>query len=346
MRELVHHVTRRDFLGGLSATVVCALQGFAQGSSRFSNIRTPDEWARERDKILAAMQAVMGPLSTKERGPVEIDTLERAALPKFTRDKIRFLSEDRDYVPAYLFVPRNLKGAAPGIVCLHQTTSIGKSEPAGIGGNPNLYYARELAERGYVTLAPDYPNFGEYQFDPYQHGYVSATMKGICNHRRAVDVLQSLPDVARDLIGAIGHSLGGHNTLFLGAFDPRVKVLATSCGFNSFKKYFGGDLTGWSHKGYMPLIAEKYGKDPARVPFDFPDVIAALAPRPLFISAPLRDENFEVSGVRDCVDAAKPIYERIFQAGDRLVAVYPDAAHEFPASVREVAYAFFGRWLK
>ena len=343
---MVPHLTRRDFLGGLAGTLACAWQGLAQANAQFSDIRTAAEWAIKRETIVTAMQAVMGPLPVKERLPVEVAALEQAELPKFTRTKIRFLSDDADYVPAYLFVPRNLKGAVPGILCLHQTTSIGKGEPAGVGGTSNLYYARELAERGYVTLAPDYPNFGDYQFDPYQHGYVSATMKGICNHRRAVDVLQSLPDVAKDKIGSIGHSLGGHNTLFLGVFDLRVKVLATSCGFNSFRKYRGGDLTGWSHKGYMPLIAEKYGKDPARVPFDFPDIIAALAPRPVFINAPLRDDNFEVSGVRDCVDAAKPIYERIFEACNRLVAVYPDAGHEFPVSIREAAYGFFDRWLK
>ncbi|MEP7272965.1 MAG: alpha/beta hydrolase family protein [Acidobacteriota bacterium] len=332
----------------MASAVVCAAQGhgFAQFGSRFAGIRTTAEWAEQREMILAGMQMVMGALPTKERPPVEVATMDRAEFAKFSREKIRFLGDDSDYIPAYLFIPTKLKKAAAGVLCLHQTISLGKGEPAGLGGNSNLHYARELAERGYVTLAPDYPNFGDYQFDPYQHGYASATMKGICNHRRAVDVLQSLPDVAKDRIGSIGHSLGGHNTLFLGVFDLRVKALATSCGFNSFRKYYGGNLTGWSHKGYMPLIAEKYGKDPGRMPFDFPEVIAALAPRPLFISAPLRDENFEVSGVRDCVDAARPIYERIFRAGNRLVAVYPDVGHEFPTAVRQSAYAFLDRWLR
>ena len=45
----------------------------------------------------------------------------------------------------------------PAMLCLHQTTKIGKEEPAGLGGNPNLHYALHLAQRGYVTLAPDYP---------------------------------------------------------------------------------------------------------------------------------------------------------------------------------------------
>ena len=185
------------------------------------------------------------------------------------------------------------------MLCLHQTTRIGKGEPAGLGGKPDLQYARELAERGYVTLAPDYPNFGDYHVDAYAMGYASTTMKGIWNHMRAVDLLRSLPEVDGKRIGVIGHSLGGHNSLFLAAFDTRIRAIVTSCGFNSFAKYMKGDLTGWSHKGYMPRIASEYGKDPARMPFDFPGVLAALAPRPVFINAPLNDANFEVSGVRD-----------------------------------------------
>ena len=51
----------------------------------------------------------------------------------------------------------------------------------------------------------------------------SATMKGIVNHRRAVDLLASLPEVDPRRIGVIGHSLGGHNSLFVAAFDPRIK---------------------------------------------------------------------------------------------------------------------------
>ena len=84
------------------------------------------------------------------------------------------------------------KAKLPAMLCLHQTVKIGKGEPAGVGGAREPAYALELAERGYVTLAPDYPNFGDYKIDLYAKGYASATMKGIWNHMRAVDLLQSL----------------------------------------------------------------------------------------------------------------------------------------------------------
>lgn len=231
------------------------------------------------------------------------------------------------------------------MLCLHQTIAIGKSEPAGLGGAANLRYAKHLAERGYVTLAPDYPNYGDYKFDPYANGYVSATMKGIWNHSRAVDLLQSLPEVDGERIGVIGHSLGGHNSMFVAAFDTRLKVIVSSCGFNAFPKYYSGNLAGWSHNGYMPRIASVYDKDPKKMPFDFPEIIAAFAPRPFFANAPVGDSNFEVSGVKDCITAAAPVYE-LLGAKDKLTAIYPNCGHDFPEEARKVAYEWIDKWLK
>lgn len=315
-----------------------------QGQAR--TVTTPEQRAVRRKHILEAMQLAMGPLPAKT---AEIVTLVNSACtargPKFTSYRVDFASPDGDLVPAYLFIPTGLKGKAPGMLCLHQTTGIGKSEPAGLGGLPNLHYAKELAERGYVTLAPDYPGYGDYQCDPYAMGYVSATMKGIVNHRRALDVLQSLPEVDPERLGCIGHSLGGHNTLFLAAFDERVKVAVTSCGFNSFRKYMGGDVSGWSHKGYMPRIKELYDAKGDKMPFDFSEIVAAVAPRAVFTNSPLKDSNFAVEGVYDCLRAAQPVFD-LLGAGDKLQAVHPDCEHDFPVEAREAAYEFVGKVLK
>ncbi len=309
-------------------------------------VRKPGDWQRRRAHILAALQEVMGPLPPHSAAPLAIEVLEELQEARFTRRKITFASADGDRVPAYLFVPRGGTGRLPAMLCLHQTVAIGKAEPAGLGGKPNLHYALELAERGYVALAPDYPGFGDYKIDVYAMGYQSATMKGIANHIRAVDLLASLPEVDAARIGVIGHSLGGHNALFVAAFDQRIAAVVSSCGFTSFPKYYGGDLTGWSHRGYMPRIASEYGKSPARMPFDFPEVLGAMAPHPVFINAPLHDSNFEVSGVDDCVRSARALYRGIFHAPDRLVVVHPDCQHDFPPDVREQAYAFLDRWLR
>ena len=129
-------------------------------------------------------------------------------------------------------------------------------------------------------------------------------MKAIYDNTRAIDLLQSLPEVDPNRIGCIGHSLGGHNTLFTAVFDERIKAAVTSCGFTSFHKYKGGDLTGWTSPRYMPLIKTKYKLSPDQVPFDFAEVIAAIAPRAVFVNAPLHDDNFDISGVHDVLNAA------------------------------------------
>jgi hypothetical protein len=170
-------------------------------------------------------------------------------------------------------------------------------------------------------------------------------MKGIWNHRCAVDLLQSLPEVNGTQIGCIGHSLGGHNAVFLAVFEPRIRVVVSSCGFNSFARYRHGKLADWSHQGYMPRIASEFGNSAAKVPFDFTELLGALAPRPVFINAPLRDDDFEVEGVRDCVSAAAPVYQ-LHESPELLEAVYPDAGHDFPPDVRSRAYTFLGRHLR
>jgi len=310
---------------------------YADGDGRHP-VATVADWNIRRAHVLAGMEAVMGKLP--DRPPVELDVavVAEVEFPTYTRKQITFAAEAGDRLSAYLCIPRDLDGKTAGILALHQTYAKGKDEVVGRNGSNNLRYGHELAERGYVVIAPDYPRFGGYDIDPYVLGYESATMKGIWNHMRAVDLLQSLPEVDPERIGAIGHSLGGHNTLFVGAFDPRIKVMVTSCGFTYFPKYYGGDLRGWSHPGYMPRIAADYGADPARMPFDFTEILGLLAPRAVFINAPLGDDNFEYTGVEDCVAAARPVFE-LFSAEHRLSAVYPDAAHDFPPAQRSAAYA-------
>lgn len=306
-------------------------------------------WDVRRAHIVASFQEVAGPLPGGERRvPLDMAVLATFYEKRLVRKKITFDVEPGDRVPAWLIHfddPLESTFRHPAVLCLHQTIAMGKDEPAGLGSNPDLKYGLELAERGYVTLCPDYPNFGDYRVDVYNLGYQSATMKAVWNNLRAVDLLCSLKNVDRDRIGVIGHSLGGHNAIFTAIFEPRIKAVVSSCGFNAFASYFRGNIAGWSHNGYMPRLRDVYRLDLKQVPFDFPELIGALAPRPFFANSPLHDANFDVQGVRACIDAARPVYE-LFGVPENLRVFYPDAQHNFPKEARTRAYDFLDRYVK
>jgi hypothetical protein len=76
------------------------------------------------------------------------------------------------------------------------------------------------------------------------------------------------------------------------------------------------------------------------MPFDFDGVLQAIAPRPVFINAPLHDANFDSTGVDDCIAAARPVYADVFHVSGSLRVVHPDCAHDFPPEVRTAAYEF------
>jgi len=301
-------------------------------------IKNPQDWQERRRHILANMELVMGPLPAADRRvPLDVQVVESETLPTLTRKKITYAATKDYRVPAYLLIPRGLTGRVAAMLCLHGTSGP-RGRTAGLGAEYPRY-TLELAERGYVTIAPDYCLLGENQTDPAQVGFDSGTMKGIWDHMRAVDLLESLAEVDPQRMGCLGVSLGGHNSLFVAAFDPRMKVIVTSSGFDSFADYKGGNLSGWCQTRYMPRIETVYGKDPKKLPFDFPEVLGTLAPRHLYVHAPLEDSNFRVASVKRCVAAAEAVY-RLFGAGDRIVAVYPPGGHGFPKDDREKAYRF------
>src|SRR5262249_6532397 len=131
-----------------------------------STIATAADWGRRRAQIKAHVESVMGPLpDPSRRVPLDTQITSMVNAGKYYRHAITFASEPGDRVPAWLLIPKGLKKPAPAMLCLHQTTKIGKDEPVGLGGLPHLHYADELAERGYVCIVPDYPSFGEYEYD-------------------------------------------------------------------------------------------------------------------------------------------------------------------------------------
>ncbi len=302
------------------------------------------DWAVRRAHITSALQRVMGQLPGESfRVPLNAKVLAESNDGKLIRRKLSFQSDPYDRVTAWLLIPAGQSGKSlPAVLCLHQTVPQGKDEPAGLAGSRNLHYALELAERGYVTLAPDYPSFGEHSYDFAQPEFPSGTMKAVWDNLRAVDLLSSLLEVDADRIGVIGHSLGGHNALFTAPFDSRLKVIVSSCGFTSFLK---DDMPSWTGPRYMPRIKTLFENDARMLPFDFTEIVATLAPRPFLAVAATRDNDFDVDGVRDVIRAAATVYEQLGKRAN-LQALYPESPHDFPEIARLQAYDFIDLHLK
>lgn len=314
-------------------------------------VTTKEKWNQKRLQILDDMQKGMGNLPDKSGLPDfdlhYTDSLEENNYKRYT---INFLVAENERVMAYLYFPTGAKEdqRIPAMLALHETDQLGKGSVDGQGKNTNLAYAKELAQRGYIVIAPDYPGFGESQtYDFENDRYESGTMKGIFNHIRCIDLLQAMPVVDPERIGVIGHSLGGHNSIFVGAFDERLKVVVSSCGWTGYDYYnigeelakkYGGRLGPWAQDRYMPLLREKYNLDSDKIPFDFDEIISAIAPRVFFSSSPVGDTNFDVKGVQHVINEILPVY-RFLGVPDNLQVVYPEGGHDFSPEVRTKAYA-------
>lgn len=300
-------------------------------------------------------------------------TVDRETIDDGRIERIRIamiVPEERagrdDTVPGYLLRPLSSSSSLslPAALCMHQTTvpaSLGSQEAVGIGGLPSQFTALELARRGYVTLAIDYPEFGDYSSVPVygEFGYESAVGKAVVNNAHALSLLAAEPHVDTRRLCAVGHSLGGSLALLTAIVEPRLRAVVASCGLTDWRSYaeksrwfdagaprLPGEtprppsLAGWSRPKYLPLIHQHFADDAdkvARELWDWPELLAAIDADgvPVFINAPTNDRIFDCDGAKQCVEHA-----RATVSVSSIKAVHPDAAHQFPDSTRQEAWCW------
>ena len=282
------------------------------------------------------------------RCSLRASVVERVAVSGGVREKVSYVVERGERVHAYLFLPET-PGPHPAVLCVHQhhrQFHLGKSEPAGLAGDPEQFYALELAARGYVTLAPDAIGFEERQHpvlhaQDYERFEANKRLtEGSClqakmlwDLMRGLDYLTTRREVDPRRIGCLGHSLGGQETLFLCAIDRRVAVGVSSCGFSSYRALFDRAIN-HNFAAYVPGLMQ-YG--------DLDRVLGLVAPRSFLALAGNDDPIFPLEGVRATVRGARRVYER---ARDRLrLGVFP-GGHGFSPPMRVAAYTWLDHWLR
>lgn len=331
-RAWVNSGGTRAFLPGLLLLVWISLGRAVQAGS-----------VTGRDACLKAMAVVMGPLPSGERGALNIRLVSEVHQDGLVLRDLTYESLPGVPVPAYLLFPAwalTRGERLPAVLGLHQTHAAGRKVVVGLGNSPDDAYGVELAKRGFVVLAPGYPELADHAADIRGQGFESGSLKAVWDNMRGLDLLATLPFVRTNGFGAIGHSLGGHNGLFTAAFDERIRVVVTSCGFDSFRDYYGGDPAvwaegrGWCQVRYMPRLLAYRGRLES-VPFDFTEVLGAIAPRRVWVSAPTGDGNFRWQSVDRVLGEAKAAWP----AGSRAPeVVHPGCGHRFRPEERLEAY--------
>jgi len=309
----------------------------------FQPIAKPEHFKKKRQQIIDGMLQGMGQLPDRPtRSSLEdfdIRVVDSQVRGRYTKKTISFEAARGEVVHAFLYEPLNKKPGEkrPGVVGMHPTGQAGKGC---FESWPLCNFPIELAMLGYVVIVPDYPSFGDsqpYDFDSDRYG--SGTIKGVFNHMTCVDLLQVHPDVDPDKIGTIGHSLGGHNAMFLAAFDDRVKIAVSSCGWTPFEYYETkpGRLKTWALPMYMPPLETLYKLDHRQFPFDFHEVAAAIAPRVFFSSSPTNDGVFPGWGPKAAASHVKAFF-KAHGAEKKFQFHQPGAQHRFPWETRQAAY--------
>jgi len=284
--------------------------------------------------------------------PLAPERVETVDLGDVVREKVTYAVEADERVPAFVFVPKG-KGPFPAVLCHHQhggEFAVGKDGPAGLGSTPDQHYAIELARRGYVTIAPDALAFGERQdaagklkdasyerFEALHRITEGKSLQGkyVWDARRALDYLETRPEVDRARLGMIGHSLGGQETLFTTAADTRIRAAVSSCGFGSLR-VLERDRILHNFALFVPGLAEAG---------DYGAVLALVAPRPFLVAARSEDPIFPMEGIEETVAAGRAAFTAA-GAADRLGTFYEPGPHQFSPAMREAAYAWLDRWLK
>ena len=267
------------------------------------------EWEKSRGESRRQLAEMLGLDPLPEKTPLQAVVTGKRERDGIRVENLHFQALPGLYVTGNLYLPATDQ-PAPAIlyVCGH---SLVKKD--GISyGNKTAYqhHGAWFAQNGYVCLVIDTLQMGEIEgihHGTYNkgmwwwpcRGYTSAGVEA-WNSIRAVDYLQSRPEVDPQRIGVTGRSGGGAYSWWVAALDDRIKAAVPVAGITSLRNHVVDGCVAGHCDCMFPVNTYQW---------DFPEVVALVAPRPLLISNTDKDTIFPLDGVVEVHRTARKLYE-------------------------------------
>ena len=311
-----------------------------------ADVQTLDDWSAKKDEWRRQLFEMLGLDPLPEKTPLKAETTGTTDHENFTVERVQFQSRPGLYVTGNLYVPKERDEELPAIlyVCGH-----GRVKKGDISYGNKAHYQHHggwFARNGYVCLTIDTLQLGEIEgihHGTYNHdrwwwnsrGYTSAGVEA-WNCIRALDYLQSRDEVDGERLGVTGRSGGGAYSWWIAAVDERIKAAVPVAGITSLQNHVvDGCVEG--HCDCMFMV-NTYR-------WDYAQVAALVAPRPLLISNTDKDRIFPLDGVVDVYSKVRRIYE-LHGKLDNVGLQITEGPHKDTQELRVHAFHWFNRFLK
>jgi hypothetical protein len=308
--------------------------------------RTLEAWEKARPSLQRQLKEMLGLDPMPERSPLQPVITGHIDQQDIRVEKLHFQSLPGLYVTANLYLPQKVEDPLPTIlyVCGHAIAKEGNRSY----GNKVAYQHHGIwfAQHGYACLIIDTIHRGEIEgihHGTYQQGmwwwnsrgYTSAGIE-TWNSIRALDYLATRPEVDMDRIGITGRSGGGVYSWWTAAIDERIKVAVPVAGITDLQnQVVDGIVEG--HCDCMFMV-NTYR-------WDYAQIAALLAPRPLLIANTDKDTIFPLDGVVRLHSQVRDIY-KLHDAEDRLGLLITEGPHKDTQDLRVPTFRWFNRFLK
>ena len=311
-----------------------------------ADVETLEDWEAKRGEHRRQLAEMLGLWPEPERTDLKVVITGRVDHADFTVEKLHFQSRPGLYVTANLYVPKGLAAPAPAILYVCGHAQVKKD---GIAYGAKAFYQHHgawFARNGYVCLIPDTLVNGEIEglhHGTYRNnlwwwtsrGYTPAGVEA-WNGIRCLDYLQSRKEVDPQRIGMTGRSGGGAYSWWVGALDERVKVCIPVAGITDMQNHVVDNCI----EGHCDCM---YMVNTYR--WDFAQVAALVAPRPLLISNSDKDSIFPLDGVVRLHSQVRRVYE-LHKAADKLGLLITEGPHKDTQDLQVPAFRWFNRFLK